>query len=352
VQDSIASEISKGLRLQLSGEQKRALSRHGTENPEAYELSLKARFSLLKDTEEGDLEARRLYLQALDKDPRFAEAHLGVATTYSRSAVSGYARPAEAWPRADEEVRKALDLDPGNVLARCVLAHRRFFFDWDWTRTDQEYRQLSNDPRVFLGEQFRPIGMSLWARGRTEEAVTLMAEALRVDPGNLVSKLMMSNFLAQAGRLEEAINSYRAALEAEPTDPRPLFGLAEVLKRRGDVQGAIDARRKAYELSGEEDGAKALASARTEKDYENAEAAVARFRLGELLTLAKERYVSPLDIARLQAQVGEREQAFKNLEAAIAERSAGLVFLKVEKAWDRIRDDARFASLVRRVGIP
>jgi hypothetical protein len=124
------------------------------------------------------------------------------------------------------------------------------------------------------------------------------------------------------------------------------------LKRRGNVKGAIDARRKAYELSGEEDGAKALATARTEKDYENAEAAVARFRLGELEALAKERYVSPLDLARLSTQVGEREKAFASLEAAFAERSAGLVFLKVEQAWDRVRDDPRFASLVRRVGIP
>jgi TolB-like protein/cytochrome c-type biogenesis protein CcmH/NrfG len=352
VQDSIASDISKGLRLQLSGQEKFTLGRHGTENPEAYELSLKARYFLLKDTEEGNLEARRLYLQAVEKDPKFADAHLGVATTYSRSAVSGYARPAEAWPRADEEARKALDLDPGNVLARCVLAHRRFFYDRDWTRTEREYRELSIDSRVFLGEQFRPIGLSLWARGRPEEAVALMEKALQVDPGNLDSKIMMGNFLAQAGRLEQAIGYYRAAMEAEPSDPGPLFGLAEVLRRRGDVKGAIDARRKAYELFGEEDGAKALATARTEKDYENAEVAVARSRLGDLEALAKERYVSPLDLARLQAQVGEREKAFTSLEAAFAERSAGLVFLKVDWAWDRIRDDPRFAALVRRVGIP
>ena len=110
--------------------------------------------------------------------------------------------------------------------------------------------------------------------------------------------------------------------------------------------------RKAYELSGEEAGSKALGTARTEKDYESAEAAVARFRLSELESLARERYVSPLDLARLHAQLGEREKAFTRLESAFAERSAGLVYLKVDRAWDRIRDDPRFASLVRRVGVP
>ena len=79
---------------------------------------------------------------------------------------------------------------------------------------------------------------------------------------------------------------------------------------------------------------------------------MARARLADLEALAQERYVSPLDLARLQAQVGEREEAFASLEAALAERSPGLVFLKVDRAWDRIRDDARFAALVRRVGIP
>jgi TolB-like protein/tRNA A-37 threonylcarbamoyl transferase component Bud32/Tfp pilus assembly protein PilF len=352
VQDSIASEISDALRLRLSTQQKSTLGGHGTENPQAYELSLKARFFLMKDTEEGDLEARRLYLQAVEKDPKFADARVGAATTYNRSAVGGYARPAEAWPRAEEEVRKALDLDPSNLLARCVLAHRHFFYDWDWTRTEREYRELANDSRLFLGELWRPIGLFHWARGRTDEAVALMEKALQIDPGDLVSKIMMGNFLAQAGRLDDAIGYYKAVAEAEPSDPRPLFGLAEVLKRRGDVKGAIEARRKAYERSGEEDGATALATAKTEKDYENAEIAVARFRLGELEAVSKERYVSPLDLARLQAQVGEREKAFASLEAAFAERSAGLVFLKVERAWDRIRDDPRFASVVRRIGIP
>jgi TolB-like protein/tetratricopeptide (TPR) repeat protein/tRNA A-37 threonylcarbamoyl transferase component Bud32 len=356
VQDSIVSGISDGLRLRLSQQQKRTLGLHGTENAEAYELSLKARYFLLKDTEEGYIEARRLYLQALEKDPGFAEAHLGVSITYGVSAVNGYMRPAEAWPRSDAEARKALDLDPGSTAARLQFISRKFFFDWDWAGTDQDFRQLGGnpggDPRLLAGEAFRPIGLSLWARGRTEEAVALMERALRVDPGNLPSRITMGDYLAQAGRLEEAIHQYRTVLEADPSDPRPLFGIAEILRRRGDTQGAIDALRKAYELSGEEEGAKALATAHTEGEYENAEVAVARLRLANLEALAKERYVSPLDLARLNAQVGEREKAFSTLEAALAERSGGLVLLKVDRAWDRIRDDPRFAALVRRVGIP
>ena len=352
VQDAIAVAVSQALRLNLSDAEKRSLGRSGTEDAEAYAVFLKARYSFRKDTEEGALEARRLYLQALEKDPKFVDARMGLVATYGSSAVSGYAPPAEASARAEAEARKALEIEPGNVSARASLALRRLFFHWDWAGTERELAELSTDSRVLLGEQFRPIAMTLWARGRTDEAIALMERALRVDPGNLVLRNTIGNFLAHAGRLDEAIDYYRAALEVEPSDPRPLFGLADVLKRRGDIRGAIETRRKAYELSGEEDGATALATARTEEDYENAERAVARFRLEELEALARERYVSPLDLARLYAEVGDREKAFASLEAAVAERSGGLVFLKVERAWDGIRDDPRFASLVRRVGIP
>ena len=352
VQDSIASEISDGLRLRLSGEEKRTLVAHGTENPEAYELYLKGRFLMINDTEEGDLEARRLFLQAVDKDPQFAQAHLGIAGTYARSAGNGYAPPAEAWARATEEIRKVLVLDPGNVAARAALAARLFQFDWNWPAAEREFRAVSTDPRLFMGIQYHPVAMFFVATGRPDDAVELMERALRVDPGNIESRVMMGDLLAQAGRLNEAASYYRTIVEAEPSEARPLFGLAEVQKRRGDVKGAIDVLRRAYELTMEEQGVQALATARTDKDYENATLVVARGRLADLETFAKERYVSPLDLAQLQAQIGARDKAFASLDLAVTERSAGLVLLKVDRAWDRIRDDARFAALVRRVGIP
>ena len=211
---------------------------------------------------------------------------------------------------------------------------------------------MSSDPRLFQGIQYQPVAIFFLASGRPDDAVELMERALRVDPGNIESRVMMGDLLAQAGRLNEAASYYKTIVDAEPSEARPLFGLAEVLKRRGDVKGAIDVLRKAYELTMEEQGVQALATARTDKDYENAALAVARGRLADLETFAKERYVSPLDLAQLQAQVGAREKAFASLELAVAERSAGLVLLKVDRAWDRIRDDARFAALVRRVGIP
>jgi serine/threonine-protein kinase len=352
IQDSLVSSIADGLRLRLSGQDKQRLGAYGTENLDAYELYLKGRFLMVSDTEEDDLAARRLFLQAVEKDPRFVEAHVAVASTYARSAGNGYAPPREALARAADAIRTALAIDPTNVPARAAAASNRFQTTWDWASAERDYRALLRDRGVFRGNQYHPIAMFFVAVGKPDEAVALIERALTDDPGNVESRVMLGSFLVQAGRLDEALKVYDAISLAEPGDARPVLGAADVYIRRGDATRAIEFRRKAYELTGDDDGVRAFAGATTEQDYQKADVALTRVRLRELEELAKERYVSPLDLARLHAHAGDREKAFAALELAMAERPVSLMLLKADQAWDSIRSDPRFAAIVRRVGIP
>ena len=352
VQDSIAWEIVDGLRLTLSGDERRDLVAHSTKNSQAWELFLQGRYLLQHDTEEDDLEARRLFLQAIEKDPKFVDAYTGVTTVYTRSAGNGYAAPKDAWARAEEYVKKALELDPGNFNARVNLATRHFLFDWDWALVDREFGELSSDPRMFVNITYHAPAIYYWAAGRPGQSVALVERGLRVDPRNVESRVMLADFLAEAGRPADSILQYEALIKDEPADPRPLFGMAAVLRRRGDITAAVATLRKAYELSDELTGVLALENAATPEQYDAAEIAVTRERLEALEALSRERYVSPVSLAHLYARVGERDKAFSALEAAVNERSPGLVFLKVDRAWDGMRTDPRFSALVRRVGIP
>ncbi len=343
VEESLISGVASGLRLRLSPDARRELSRHTSESLEAYELYLRGRGLFARDTEEDDLEARRLFELAVEKDPRFVQAHLSIGGTYMR---------AHDWKQAEAALRRGLALDPGNVPARCGITYVRFVGDWDWSAAEREFAEIVNDPRVLAGDGFRGIALFLWGRGRANDAVSLLDRALRVDPGSLESRINRADFLTHAGRLDDAVAQYRAVAEVEPSLASPLFGLADALKRRGDVSEAIEVLRRAYALSEEPEGVGALAGARTAQDYERAELVVARARLAELRAAARDRRIPPLDIARLQAQAGDREGAFGSLAEALAERSPGLLYLKVDRAWDRIRDDPRFSVLVGRVGIP
>ena len=85
-------------------------------------------------------------------------------------------------------------------------------------------------------------------------------------------------------------------------------------------------------MDGLEDEARAFARVTTEADYAKAELAVARAQLRDLQDLSKQRFVSPLDIARLHAQVGNREEALALLERATDEDMTGLSLLKVDQA--------------------
>ena len=352
VQDSIVLAIARGLRLRLSGEQQARLGGFGTHSPEAYELFLKGRFLLHRDTEEDDLEALRLFRLATEKDPNFLDAQLAIVSTFARS-VGSYASPREAAVRADAALRKAAAIDPDNVAVRVALAHQRFTATRDWAATEREYRAVMHDPAIFHTLGYHPISVFFVAIGRPDEAVALLERALVVDPGNLESRVMLGTFLLQAGRLDEALRVYAAIGADAPEDPRPLFGIADIYRRRGDVVRAAESRRKAHALAGEDDAARAFAGATTEGAYAKAEAAVARADLRRLEELATARYIPPLDIARLHAQLGNREQALAGLEQAAAEGGyTGLALLKVDQAWDPVRADPRFAAIVRRLGIP
>jgi TolB-like protein/tRNA A-37 threonylcarbamoyl transferase component Bud32/Tfp pilus assembly protein PilF len=352
VQDSIVLAIAEGLRLRLSGAAKARLGGFGTNNPEAYELFLKGRFMLQSDTEEGDLEARKLFVQAAERDPNFLGAHLAIASTYARSA-GVYAPPREAAVHADAALAKAAAIDPNNVAVRVAMAHQRFTATHDWAAAEREYRAVMHDPALLRTMQYHPISVFFVAIGRADEAVALVERALVVDPGNLESRVMLGNFLLQDGRLDEALRVYAAIGAEVPKDPRPLFGTADVYKRRGDFARAADARGKAHGLASDPDAARAFAGVTTEAEYAKAEVTVARAQLRQLEQLAAGRYIPQFDIARLHAQIGNRQQALAGLEQAAKEGGyVGLALLKVDQAWDSVRADPRFAAVVRRLGIP
>jgi TolB-like protein/tetratricopeptide (TPR) repeat protein len=353
VQDSIVQSIAEGLRLPLSGEEKARLGGFGTDNPEAYELFLKGRFLLQRETEDDDLEARKLFIQAAERDPNFLEAHLGVVGTYARSVGGGY-QPADELARGDAALAKAAAIDPNHAAVRVATSFRRFSRTRDWAAAEREYRAVMHDPAVLRTAQYHPIALFLVAIGRPDEAAALVQRALDVDPGNLESRAMLGNFLLLAGRLDDALRVYEAIEADAPDDPRPLFGAADVHKRRGAFARAAEARRKGHELAGEVDAARAFTHVTTEAEFAKADMTVARASLQEVEQLAAQQFVQPFDIARLHAQVGNREQALAGLERALASDASyvGLMLLKVDQAWDSVRADPRFAAVVRRVGIP
>lgn len=353
VQDEIASAIlDEGIKLTLSNEERRTLAQHATDDPQAYESYLRARHALFKQSEEGLLEARELFERATARDTRFAPAYTGLAGTYVEAALDGFERPTEAFPLANRSNRRALDIDPRLPEAHSTAAEVAFFFDWDWATAEREwaiaYEATSSGQS--LTHDLLGYAISRWALGRPDEALRVIRRIRQVDPLTVVFAVREADYLSYAGQFDAAAALYEKTMRDEPT-AAAYFGLAELRRAQGRFDEAIEARRLGYEVDGDESLRDVFAIAKGAEGHRKIELKSAGLEL-EALERRTDRYASPVDLARAHAELGHADQAFTYLNAAFQDHAPGLVFLKVDRAWDAIRQDRRFLVALQRVGLP
>ncbi len=354
VQNEIAQSIlGEGLQLSPTERQRARITQTLTADPAAYELFLEAVHHLRRATEEDYLEARDLLGHAVERDPRFVLALVTLASTYSVMAVDGYAAPADAWPESEAHVARALAVDAESPDAHAEAASSAFFYRWDWAQAERQWASAFRLRSEVQSELLTACALQRWACGRGEEALELARSARQVDPLNADAAVREADLLAGLGRLDEAVSSYERVVLGQPDDARARFGLAEALRKQGRFDDALAARRLAHAVAGDESLARDFDRARGATGYREIVRASARREI-ERLTARREAggYVSPFDFARALVQLGDVAAAFAQLAAALDERAAGVVMLRVDAAWDEVRADARFAAAVARVGIP
>lgn len=354
VQDQIAAHIlDEGLRLELTGSERRAVGRPPTADGEAYDLFLQARYLQRRATEQDYLEAVQLLERAVVRDPEFTRAYLVLAGIHAALVIDGYVRPTDGWALASRYLHRAEALDPEHPDGHAIRHAMAFFFAWDWEGAARERRLAMQLPiGAFDPDLLRTYSLELLALGRPEEALEMARRSRELDPLSIGLAMLEADYLLHAGRPEAAIAVYERAIEVEPDNPEQYFGLAEALVGLERWDEAIEARRRAHDIAGDETLEGRFARARGEEGYREADRAWIGVQLAWLEARSAWGYVSPLDFARAYAQLEETERAFEYLDRAFMDRSPMLVFLNVDRAWDPIRHDARIGAAVRRVGLP
>jgi tetratricopeptide (TPR) repeat protein len=243
-------------------------------------------------------------------------------------------------------------LDANMPEPHCAFAIVALQSRWNWAEAESEFKLSLRAPEP---DVWMPYVFMLWALGRLDDALRLTRKALALDPASLVWRLKEADLLLNAGESDGAAKAYDGIIVDAPDDPRAYFALAEVRRVQQQPDRGIEAFRLGYKALGVDDGSllKTLASARGVEGYHRAERIGAQFEMEQLADrAAANRYASPLDYARAHARLGDKEDALRYLEAAFAERSPGLLFLKADRAWDQIRNDPRFRDVVKQVGLP
>jgi tetratricopeptide (TPR) repeat protein len=323
------------------------VTKHATEDAEAYQSYLQGRFQWNKRTLEGLQESIQYFQQAIAKDPQYALAYAGEADAYALLADFNVLPAREVMPKVRSAAAKAIELDDNLAEAHTSLAWARFH-DWDWAGTEKEFkRAIELNPSYPTARVWYADFLS--AMGRFDAAAPELDRALQTNP---LSPLIN---LAQALRLYYARQYGPAAEQCQKTlaldagfVPAHLL-LGRVQLQNGQIPEAAAELRKALDLSGGDTNELAAVA------YADAvahDAAGARKILGELKDRSQQTYVPPLELATIHIALGEANEAFDWLGKALEDRSTGLVYLKVDPVFDAVRSDSRFADAVQRVGLP
>jgi len=348
LQREVAETITQKVKLKLTAVEEARLRNAPEVNPEAYQAYLEATgldWALYQENEMA-----RSYLEkAIQKDPGFADAYVGLAVTYTLLGEQRFRAPKDAFPQAKQAIRKALELDEKNCEAHSWLGRISWRYDWDWQTAARELSySLELCPNGARPRRDHALYLA-WNR-RDAEALAEMAKCREVDPIRsepLWVEAAMYYHLRNYKVLTEVSRSL-AALRPNAWFAHYWFGVG--YEGSGQSKEAIYEYQRAVELSqGDSDPTAALAHAYAASGNR----AEALKILQELERRSRAGYVSPYMIATVHATIGDKNKAFAYLEKAYLERSSDLsYFLKADLRVDSLRSDPRFQELLRRMNFP
>ncbi len=349
LQREVASTIASEIRVKLTPQEQSRLGRARPVNPAAFEAYLKGRFYYWKLDSESVKRGFGHFQQAIEKDPGYALAYVGLARCYVVGNFMGL-RPGEAIPKAKAAVERALKLDETLAEAHASLAWIRIVYDWDWRGAEEEIRRaLELDPGN--ADAHRTYALYLTAMGRAEEAVMPGKRAVELDPLSADANVFLGRMLYFARHYDQAIAQYRKAIELDPNDRWAHFFLAITYAQKEMHAEFVAEVQKWALLTGDQEHreiAEAIGKAYAASGY--------RGVWQTLVEWWKKRvergFSQAVSIAMQYATLGDKEHAIAWLERAYRERPRALVYIKVEPQFDSLRSDPRFQALLRRMNLP
>jgi serine/threonine-protein kinase len=346
IQSEIARAVAQAIKIELSSAEEVRFANVQAVNPEAHEAYLRGQYELEKFTADSTTRAIEHYQRALLADPEYAPAYAGLADAYFTLGQPLAAMPhREAMPEAKKAALKALELDPSLPDAYTALAYVTWIYDWDWGTADQIFRRaIELNPNS--ANAHSSYGIYLSAMGRHGEAIAQGTRTAELDPLSLGGRSVRAEYYYFARDYERALEELQRLIEIEPTFQRAYSILSWIYDALGEYEEAIEACRMAGGCTDQE--AASWRAAYRDQGREG----YWRWLLESNEADRSRGHANPIGFAWAYAQLGEADAGFAILNEAFEMRHGDLTFLKVESYSDPIRDDPRFAELLRRMNFP
>lgn len=327
-----------------------AKSLRGPANREAEDLYLKGRFYWNKRTPESLHQAVDAFSQAIERDPNYADAYVGLADCYNLLREFSAMPANEAYLKAFAAAKKAVELAPGSSDAHASLAFVSFWGMWDVQDADKEFRRaIELDPDNAKAHHW--FATFLHAIGRHDEALAEIDIARKLDPHASSILADKGALLWEAGRHEEALQLLRQLESAEPAFASPHRYLRFAYFDNGDGRNYVaELKTEALlthddiQLSEAEVAAKGLAA--------GGDRGMLRALLAKQLALHKQGKLSPYLIAESEAKLGNSDEALKYLTMCVQSHDALVLNVDSDGSFDGMRHSAAFAQLIAIIGLP
>jgi TolB-like protein len=347
IQSDVAQNVAEALKVQLLAGEKQRIEKKGTESLEAYNLYLKSRYYWDKRNKETLKKGIEYFEQAIEKDPNYAQAYVGLADSYSISGAYGFLPSKEVFPKAKVAAMKALERDDTLAEAHASLGYARYYDDWDWSEAEKEFkRALELNPNSAISHYWYSTYLS--AMVRLDEGIAEAKRAQELDPLSLVVNASVGWSFWAARQYDQAIEQFQKALEIDQNYFDAYNGLGLSYIEKGMYEEAITAAQKAINSSRGHPGTVGFLGYIYGMSGKKVEA---QKLIDGLKERSKEEYVSPLAFAWIYIGLGEKDQAFEWLQKAYEARSPFLIRIKVVPFYDSLRSDPRFTELLKKVGL-
>jgi eukaryotic-like serine/threonine-protein kinase len=352
LQQKIAGDIAEKLRSKLSGAEKQQVTKQSTQNPEAYQLYVKGRYSWNKRTP-ADIKASISYFnQAIDKDPSYALAYSGLADAYEVLGDEG-GEPNDTMPKSNAAAEKALELDPTLAHPRAVLASNKMEYNWDFAGGEADFRKaLALDPSDATAHQWFAQDLSVIG-DHDQEAIDEVSRARQLDPLSPVMGMAQGSVYFTARQIDKSIETFQKLIADNPTFAAAHNQLALVYQVSHRYPKAIQEYKTGAQLENNKDISEATAALDAgyrSGGWPNAERKMLEVLLAQRKT--KNSYISPTGIADVYADLEDKDRAFEWLNTAYQERDTVLFGIRTDYFFDSLRTDPRYKDLVRKIGFP
>ncbi len=350
LQNRVSSAIANEIRINLTPGDRERLAGSPSVHPEAYENYLKGRYYWNKRTNQSLARAIGYFGQAIQQDSRYALAYAGLADSYSilGATIYGSVSTLEAAGKAKEAAEKALALDPQMAEAQTSLATVKFNYDWDWAGAESDFRRaIQLDPNYPTA--YQRYSLYLMAMGRVQSSLEQIDRARQLDPLSININFSDGWRLYLARQYGNAAQQLRDTLEMDPSNGLVHLILGQTYEYMGNTEGALTEFREAARLA---PGTPLMTAGLAAAYARSGNRPEALKLLASLSLQAQREYVSPYYIAVVYAALGENNQALDWLDKAYADRSNGMVFLKMDPDLDPLRTNPRFQAIQKKLHFP